>query len=143
MSASPLDELRADMDTSGAPIQQHDVLDAAESMVGRLAEEHRAALNAALRERNHLAAWLAALHPSVLAPAPDAGDDWHRLFLRAGGWQFTWPIPPGDLPLFDHVQRVRAGDARARWDGHTTDQKYLRIRTHTAVLRLSDNDTST
>nr|WTB35123.1 hypothetical protein OG781_41785 [Streptomyces sp. NBC_00830] len=85
---------------------------------------------------------LAALHPSVLAPAPDAGDGWHRLFLRAGGWQFTWPIHPADLMLFDHVKRVPAGDARARWDGHTTAQKYLRIRTHTAVLCVSDDDTS-
>ncbi|MFF4504800.1 hypothetical protein [Streptomyces sp. NPDC001401] len=130
-----------DTDTWGAPIQPHEVLDAAESMGRRLVEEHEAAMNAALRERNHLAAWLAALHPSVLAPAPDAGDGWYRLFLRAGGWQFTWPIQPGDLLLFDHVQRVPAGDARARWDGHTTAQKYLRIRTHTAVLGL-DGDSS-
>lgn len=134
MTASPLDEWRADM--------PREVLDAAESMVRRLADEHTAALSAVYRERNHLAAWLAALHPSVLAPALDADDGWHRLFLRAGGWQFTWPVQPSDLALFDHVQRVPAGDARARWDGHTTDQKYLRIRTHTAVLCLND-DTST
>ncbi len=142
MSAFPPDELRAAMDTWGAPIQPHEVLDAAESMVRRLVEEHEAALGGALRQRNHLAAWLAALHPSVLAPAPDAGEGWHRLFLRAGGWQFTWHIPPADLALFDHVQRVPAGDARARWDGHTTDQMYLRIRTHTAVLGLDDATSS-
>jgi hypothetical protein len=117
-------------------------LDAAQSMVRRPADEHAAALGAVIRERNHLAAWLAALHPSVLAPAPDVGQGWHRLFLRAGGWQFTWPVRPADLSLFDHVQRVPAGDARARWDGHTTAQKYLRIRTHTAELCMTD-DTST
>lgn len=50
---------------------------------------------------------------------------------------------PADLALFDHVQRVPAGDARARWDGHSAAQKYLRIRTHTAVLCMSDDDTST
>ncbi|MEU6318176.1 hypothetical protein [Streptomyces sp. NPDC047009] len=100
------------------------------------------ALGAVIRERNHLAAWLAALHPSVLAPAPEQGEGWHRLFLRAGGWQFTWPVRPADLSLFDHVQRVPASDARARRDGHTTAQKYLRIRTHTAVLCMTD-DTST
>lgn len=99
-------------------------------------------LNAAYRERAHLAAWLAALHPAVIAPAPgpDAGDGWYMLFLRAGGWQFSWPIAPADLSLFDHVQRVPANDARAQWDGHTTEQKYRRIRTHTAVLRLPDDD---
>ncbi|WP_127361516.1 zinc finger domain-containing protein [Actinacidiphila soli] len=101
-------------------------------------------LNAAYRERNHLAAWLAALHPSVIAPAPgpDAGDGWYALFLRAGGWQFSWHIAPADLSLFDHVQRVPADDARAQWDGHSTEQKYRRIRTHTAVLRLPDDDTN-
>ncbi|MCT9003577.1 hypothetical protein [Streptomyces rhizosphaerihabitans] len=142
MSDSPLDERRADMDARGRPVQPREVLGLAESMMRRLAEEHEAALGSVLRERNHLAAWLAAFHPSVLAAAPDAGVGWRRLFLRAGGWQFTWPIPPADLSLFDHVRRVPVGDARARFDGHTTDQKYLRIRTHTAVLGLSD-DTST
>jgi hypothetical protein len=119
--------------------EDRDALDAAEPTVQRLVGEHAEALAAAYRERNHLAAWLAALHPSVIAPAPDAGDGWHRLFLRAGGWQFTWPVAPADLMLFDHVKRVPAGDARARWDGHTTAQKYLRIRTHAAVLCLSDS----
>jgi hypothetical protein len=99
-------------------------------------------LNAAYRERNHLAAWLAALHPSVLAPVEEGGDDWYVLFLRAGGWQFAWPIDPADLSLFDHVQRVPVDDARAEWDGHSTEQKYRRIRTHTAVLRLPDDDTN-
>ncbi|MDX2849343.1 hypothetical protein PV342_12910 [Streptomyces sp. PA03-3a] len=93
-------------------------------------------LGAAYRERAHLAAWLAALHPSVVAPAPaDVGDGWHVLFLRAGGWQFCWHISPGDLSLFDHVLRVPDSDPRAQWDGHTFEQKYRRIRTHTAVLR--------
>ncbi|MGW0952806.1 hypothetical protein [Streptomyces sp. NPDC002545] len=119
------------------------VFDAAEPSVQRLVEEHEKAVTTALRERNHLAAWLAALHTSVLAPAPDAGDGWHMLFLRAGGWQFTWPIPPADLSLFDHVKRVPASDARARHDGHTRAQQYLRIRTHTAVLCLPGHDTST
>ncbi|MFK0106401.1 hypothetical protein [Streptomyces sp. NPDC091217] len=132
-AASPLQELRADMDTCAEPIEPGEVL----------AADHAAALDAAFRERNHLTAWLAVLHPSVLAPAPDAGEGWHRLFLRAGGWQFSWPVHPADLALFDHVKRVPVGDSRARWDGHTTDQKYLRIRTHTAVLAMTADDTST
>ncbi|MGW3246517.1 zinc finger domain-containing protein [Streptomyces sp. NPDC001070] len=105
-------------------------------------------LNAAYRERAHLAAWLAGLHPSVIAPAPpDTGDGWYVLFLRAGGWQFCWHVTPGDLSLFDHVQRVPADDPRAQWDGHTFEQKYRRIRTYTAVLSMPggdvDNDSST
>ncbi|MET7889957.1 hypothetical protein [Streptomyces mirabilis] len=143
MSASPSRNYGPTWTPGGVPVQPREVLGAAELMMQRLADEHTAALSGVLRERNHLAAWLAALHPSVLAAAPDAGDGWHRLFLRGGGWQFTWPIPPADLALFDHVQRVPANDARARFDGHTAAQKYLRIRTHTAVLCLSDGDTST
>ncbi len=47
----------------------------------RLIDDHTAALNAVYRERNHLAA----LHASVLTPAPDVGDGWHRLFpVRRG-----------------------------------------------------------
>ncbi|MFE7215532.1 hypothetical protein ACFY0A_39440 [Streptomyces sp. NPDC001698] len=46
----------------------------------------------------------------------------------------TWHVHAAGLALFNHVRRVPAGDVRARQDGHTTAQKYLRIRTHTAVL---------
>ncbi|MER5917016.1 hypothetical protein ABT124_43375 [Streptomyces sp. NPDC001982] len=66
MTASPPHDLRADT--------PREVLDAAETTVGRPADEHTAALGAVYRERNHLAAWLVALHPSVLAPAPDPGE---------------------------------------------------------------------
>lgn len=134
----PLAELRADMDTWGAPIDPWDVLNSAETYTERMLAEHAAAVNAAYTERAHLVAWLAALHPSVIAPAPDAGDGWHLLYLRAGGWQMSWHIAPADLPLFDHVEHVDPGDARAQWDGHSSAQKYLRIRTHTAVLCLPD-----
>ncbi|MFF3378179.1 hypothetical protein ACFYXF_35150 [Streptomyces sp. NPDC002680] len=140
MSTSPFEELRADdKGTGGIPVEPHEVLGVAQPIMRRQAEEREQALGGVLRERNHLAAWLAALHPSVLSAAPDIGDGWYRLFLRAGGWQFTWSIRPPDLSLFDHVRRVPAGDARARFDGHTIDQKYLRIRSHTAVLCLSDD----
>ncbi|MFF3566087.1 hypothetical protein ACFYXS_39295 [Streptomyces sp. NPDC002574] len=35
-----------------------------------------------------------------------------------------------------------AGDPWAQWDGHTTEQKYRRIRTHTAALVMSGDGTS-
>ncbi|MGW3658385.1 hypothetical protein ACWD6R_23045 [Streptomyces sp. NPDC005151] len=143
MTTGPLDELRADMETWGAPIKPHEVLDAADTVAQRLVDQHTRALNGAYCELAHLVAWLAALHPAVLTPAPDAGDGWHLVFVSAGGWQFSWPIAPADLHLFAHVEHVPADDERARWDGHTTDQKYLRMRTHTAVLCLPDDDTST
>ncbi|MBQ1122612.1 hypothetical protein [Streptomyces sp. B15] len=90
------------------------------------AEEER---DGAYRERAQLLAWLAALVPAVLAPAPDIDEDgWQLLFLHTPQGQLSWHIHPRDVPLFDHAQRVQDGDARARWDGHTTEEKYDRIR---------------
>lgn len=88
----------------------------------------------AYRERAHLLAWLAAHHAAVLAPALDIDDedDWHLLYLYAGDHQMAWHIAPRDTELFNHVERVDFADPRAAWDGHTTDEKYERIRTLTA-----------
>lgn len=89
----------------------------------------------AYRERAQLLALLAVHHPAVLAPAPDVDEDgWLILYMRIGGKVATWHIAPGDLELFDHVERVSAGDPRAWWDGHTTEEKYARIQHHVRVI---------
>lgn len=94
------------------------------------AEEER---DGAYRERTHLLAWLATLHAphAVLAPALDIDDEdgWHLLFLNVAGRQLSWHISPRDMDLLKHVERVDVGDPRAQWDGHTTAEKYQRIRT--------------
>jgi hypothetical protein len=83
----------------------------------------------AYRERAQLLAWLAAIHPAVLASAPDVAEPgWQILYLTAGGHQLSWHIHPRDAELFAHVEQVAADDPRAQWDGHTTDEKYQRIR---------------
>lgn len=87
----------------------------------------------AYRERVHLLAWLATLYApnAVLAPAIDIDDEdgWHLLFLTVAGRQLSWHIAPRDMDLLKHVGRVDFADPRAQWDGHTTDEKYQRIRT--------------
>lgn len=89
----------------------------------------------AYRERAHLVAWLAALHPAVIAPAPDVDEDgWQILYLRIGGKQASWHIAPRDADLFDHVGHVPINDRRAQWDGHTTEEKYAHIGQHAARL---------
>lgn len=89
----------------------------------------------AYRERAHLLALLASLHPSVIAPAPDVDEDgWQILYLRIGGKQASWHIAPRDAELFAHVEHVPADDLRAQWDGHTTEQKYEHIGQHAAQL---------
>jgi hypothetical protein len=89
------------------------------------------------RERAQLLAWLAALHPAVITPAADVNEpDWQILYLTAGGRQMSWHISPSDAELFKRVPHVPADDPRAQWDGHTTAQKYDRIRQHTTVVNL-------
>ena len=82
----------------------------------------------AYRERAQLLAWLAALHPAVLTPAPDVDEPgWQILYLDAAGHQLSWHIHPRDADLYGHVEQVPADDPRAQWDGHTTAEKYQRI----------------
>jgi len=47
--------------------------------------------------------------------------------------QLSWHISPADWDLFSHVQQS-SKSAPEIWDGHTTDEKYARIRLLTAEL---------
>ncbi|MEE4540970.1 hypothetical protein V2S66_03180 [Streptomyces sp. V4-01] len=101
-------------------------------------ERAEAERDGAYRERAHLLAWLAALHPAVRTLAPDTAEPgWQILYLNpVTGGQMSWHIAPRDVELFDHVEYVPAGsgDQRALWDGHTTEAKYERIAALTADL---------
>lgn len=89
----------------------------------------------AYRERAHLLAWLATHYPAVIAPAPDVEEPgWQLLYITAPTGQLSWHISPRDAGLLSHVQRVEPDDPRAKWDGHTTEQKYQRIAALTADL---------
>ncbi|WP_149563198.1 hypothetical protein [Streptomyces cacaoi] len=83
----------------------------------------------AYRERAQLLAWLATLVPAVITPATDVDEDgWQLLYLHTAVGQLSWHIHPRDAELFAHVEHVPTDDPRAQWDGHTTDEKYQRIR---------------
>ena len=102
-------------------------------------EQLQQQLDAAYRERAHLVAWLAALHPSVIAPAPDVDEpDWQIVYIKAGGWQMTWHVHPRDAELFEDVESLPADDPRAQWDGHSTEQKYARMRQHVRVIHMNE-----
>lgn len=84
----------------------------------------------AYRERAHLVALLAALHPSHIGHTDPTAPDWAVVIVEAPGGQLSWHIAPRDMDLFTHVQptnRICRG-----WDGHTADEKYERIRELTA-----------
>lgn len=105
-------------------------------------DETTTELDAVYRERAHLVAYLAATADAVLLEhAPDA-PDWAIIYVTAGNRQMSWHIAHRDLDLFDHVERVTAGDPRAQWDGHTTSHKYTRLRgcTHEAAAARRDLD---
>lgn len=88
----------------------------------------------AYRERAHLLAHLAAVHPSVITLAPDVDEPgWKLLFVYVDGQQMSWHISPRDDDLFEHVERVTCDDPRAQWDGHSTAEKYERLRRLTAT----------
>lgn len=80
-------------------------------------------------ERAHLIAALAAMYPAVKVPADDVDEDgWWIIYLYLGYDQASWHISPRDAYLIRHVTPVEPDDERARWDGHTTAEKYGRIR---------------
>lgn len=92
-------------------------------------------LDDAYTERATLLSLLSCLYPAVLAPAQDVEEPgWSILYLdlsgglNLSGSQASWHIAPLDRWLFRHVPRVSSDHERARWDGHTTAQKYRRIR---------------
>lgn len=101
------------------------------------ADAYERRLGDAERERAHLLAWLAALHPASAVLTPLTGPDQegaHRLCLVAGGWHLSWRIPPGDLALFAHVP-FRAESAAAHPVPDLHDQGVL-IRRHVRLLAM-------
>ncbi|MET9734027.1 hypothetical protein ABZZ79_26255 [Streptomyces sp. NPDC006458] len=104
------------------------------------------------RERAHLLAWLAALHPAsaVITPAVRAGHHGSvRLRLMAGGRQLSWSVRPDDLALFEHVPFAEPamehplGHAESHTDEHTDEHaegtgadQDAHIRRHTHLLAI-------
>lgn len=86
-------------------------------------------------ERNQLVAALSRLFPSSLAKHPESDTEWEKdwrtivvIYVpQTGGRdsvQCTWHIHDFDVPMFDHLKY----DETFEWDGHSTEQKYRRLR---------------
>lgn len=81
-------------------------------------------LDAAYTERANLVALLAALYPSYWDYADPQCPKWPVVFVELPTGQASWHFSPDDWWIGACIPR-RHG---AVWDGHTTEQKYQRIR---------------
>lgn len=93
-------------------------------------------MTALYRERAHLVALLASTHPSILVPADDY-PGWGIVYVNTPAGQMSWHIAPADLDLFAGVCAV---GERYAWDGHTTEEKYRRMRTLALAGAAPDAD---
>lgn len=76
------------------------------------------------RERAQLVAHLASLYPSTIGVTDPTAPDWAVVLINTPVGQMSWHIARSDLDLFDHVP----WDHNGEWDGHSTDEKYARLR---------------
>lgn len=81
------------------------------------------------RERAHLVAHLAARYPSTIGLTDPSAPDWAVVTIETPAGQMCWHIATDDYDLFEHVER----SLDARWDGHTTEEKYERLRALTTL----------
>lgn len=85
------------------------------------------------RERAHLVAALTT-HPAVTSAVLATDEDTEMavctnvVYLTTKHGQMSWHIADDDLDLFTHLPRVTGADVRAAWDGHSTAEKYARLR---------------
>lgn len=87
------------------------------------------AKNQAYSERTKLIAALSKLLPSWLGhhdPEDKSWDaDWRTIiYIDTPNGQCSWHIHREDKWMFGHLEC----DARRGWDGHSTEEKYLRLR---------------
>ncbi|MBT2505132.1 hypothetical protein J7I98_04315 [Streptomyces sp. ISL-98] len=98
-----------------------DVADVREAMLR--AEQER---DGAYRERAHFVAYLASLYPAHIGHTDPDAPDWAVVIVQTPAGQMSWHVTTRDMDLFEHVPR--SYPSLPGWDGHTTDQKYERLR---------------
>jgi hypothetical protein len=95
------------------------------------------ALDGAYRERAHLVAHLAALYPAHIGHTDPNAPDWPVLIIETPAGQMSWHFAERDLDLVGHVQPTEA--EHRGWDGHSTEEKYERLRALTVAPRTAED----
>ena len=88
-------------------------------------------IDQAYTERNHLVAFLAWMYPSGLkrTDIPGWEPEWHGcVYIDTPCGQMSWHFHDRDAYLF-----IGIPDYQGEWDGHTTEEKYERLRKLTAT----------
>lgn len=129
ITSDQLDDLQDRLQRAESEIGN--MADAAAWLVTSVTKRVEAERDAVYRERAHLVAHLAALYPSHIGATDPDAPDWPVLVVETPTGQMSWHIAPGDIELVGHV-RPTAADSPG-WDGHTTEEKYGRLRALTAA----------
>lgn len=84
--------------------------------------------SSAYAERNQLVAFISKLYPSHLCRHPESDKEWEDAWrwiacIHSPKGQLTWHIHQSEKKQFAHLK-----EKPAHWDGHTTAQKYARLR---------------
>jgi hypothetical protein len=82
-----------------------------------------AAISAVYRERAQFIALLTRSYPSCWGYDADT-PGWRVVYVQSPAGELSWHISPADWELFSHVPH----DERHVWDGHSTSEKYERMR---------------
>lgn len=120
MSASEAQDHTEFMD----PDEQIEYLHAQLADVRRQAE---AQVRAAHTDCAQVLALMAAIWPAVISRNDPTRLACPVLYVQTVVGRLPWRIAPEDMPLFVRVPVVPPFDERARWDGHTTEQKNARM----------------
>lgn len=94
-------------------------------------------VNNVYRERAHLVSLLSAIFGGTISYSDPDTPDWPVVMLHTPAGQLSWHIGPGDVDLFDHMTPLLHGP---EWDGHSTDEKYARIRALTTEIAEARDD---
>lgn len=83
----------------------------------------------AYSERNHLVSALSKIYLSTLERHEESDKDWEDdwrwiVVINLPTGQASWHIHDSELPMFEHLNR----NMGYKWDGHTTEQKYDRLK---------------
>jgi len=85
----------------------------------------------AYSERNKLVRFVSSVFPSWLERHPEDDENWDDewrwiVFVDALAGQLSWHIHDDELDSFSHLEVRTPNDPS--WDGHTTEEKYSRLR---------------